>query len=132
MSMTDELERLQKLFQEGALTAEEFATAKARVIEAAQRQSAAPDSPTETTSQYAPRGKHALNQFQRSLTDKWIGGVCGGLSELTDIPTWAWRILFVLTAFLHGLGLIMYILLWIFVPLERPRLPAPVNPPPSA
>ena len=32
----------------------------------------------------------------------------------------------ILTAFLHGLGVLMYILLWIFVPLERRALMAPV------
>jgi phage shock protein C len=38
---------------------------------------------------------------------------------MTGIPSWSWRILFVLSAFLHGLGLLMYVLLWIFVPREE-------------
>ena len=61
-----------------------------------------------------------------STTDKMIGGVCGGLGEHTGIPAWSWRILFVLTALLHGLGLLMYALLWIFVPVEA-SAPKPVE-----
>jgi phage shock protein PspC (stress-responsive transcriptional regulator) len=37
---------------------------------------------------------------------------------MTGIPSWSWRILFVLTAFLSGAGLVMYVLLWIFVPVQ--------------
>jgi phage shock protein C len=48
--------------------------------------------------------------------------VCGGFGELTGIPAWSWRILFVLTTFLHGLGALTYILLWIFVPVQAAAL----------
>jgi phage shock protein PspC (stress-responsive transcriptional regulator) len=79
----------------------------------------------------------AMRQLKRSVTDRWLGGVAGGLAQATNIPTWAWRILFILTAFLHGLGVLMYVLLWIFVPMERPMAmvaavpAAPAPPPPS-
>jgi phage shock protein PspC (stress-responsive transcriptional regulator) len=63
--------------------------------------------------------------LHRSPTDRWLGGVCGGLDVLTGIPAWSWRILFVLTAFLHGVGLLMYVLLWIFVPVQAAE-PKPV------
>ena len=111
MPLPDELEKLNALHERGALTDDEFALAKKRLLECApdtgSRASARPSEPQST-----------LNRLHRSITDRWIGGVCGGLGELSGIPSWSWRILFVLTAFLHGLGLLMYVLLWIFLPKQ--------------
>lgn len=110
MTLADELERLHALHERGGLTAEEFAHAKRRLLEAA---------PEATKAASTPRPEPStLSRLHRSLTDRWIGGVSGGLGTLTGIPSWSWRILFVLTAFLHGLGVIMYVLLWIFVPVQ--------------
>ena len=74
-----------------------------------------------------PRSAIQPSQLRRSTTDRWIGGVSGGLADVTGIPSWSWRILFVLTALVHGLGLVMYILMWIFVPLrtDAPQLVSP-------
>jgi phage shock protein C len=117
MNLADELQKLQTLREQGALSEEEFAQAKKRVLEADAR-----STKSETTSERAPS---VLHQLHRSLNDRWVAGVSGGLAKVTNIPTWAWRILFVLTGLLHGLGVLMYILLWIFVPLEvRAPLPA--------
>jgi phage shock protein C len=58
--------------------------------------------------------KNWLQKLTKSDNDKWIGGVCGGLGEHSPIPSWVWRVLFVL--FFFGPGLFIYILLWIFVP----------------
>jgi len=58
--------------------------------------------------------KNWLQKLTKSDNDKWIGGVCGGLGEHSPIPSWVWRVLFVL--FFFGPGLFLYILLWIFVP----------------
>jgi phage shock protein PspC (stress-responsive transcriptional regulator) len=44
--------------------------------------------------------------------------VCGGLSEATGLATWLWRLAFVLFTFFGGAGLLVYVLLWIFVPAE--------------
>ncbi len=57
-----------------------------------------------------------LQNFTKSETDRWIGGVCGGLGEHTPIPSWIWRLIFVLFMICFGTGLLVYILLWIFVP----------------
>ena len=115
MPLPDELEQLNALHERGALTDEEFALAKKRLLEGA------PDAAKSTPATPA-RPASTLGRLHRSLTDRWFGGVCGGLGELTGIPAWSWRILFVLTAFLHGLGLLMYLLLWIFVPVQ-PSVP---------
>ncbi len=127
MTMADELQKLQTLREQGALTDDEFLKAKQRVIndDASSSSSfyAEKESPPPTpTTPAATNGPVIFNTMTRSLHDRWIGGVCGGLAVATGIPAWAWRILFVLTALLHGLGLLMYVLLWIFVPLAKPDL----------
>lgn len=63
-------------------------------------------------------GRNWLYSLKRSKTDKWLGGVCGGLGEHTPIPSWAWRFLFAVAFLFFGTGLLLYILLWIFVPRE--------------
>ena len=107
MSVSDELERLQSLRERGALTEDEYARAKAQVLQGAPR----PNSGT---------GSHPsfLHRLVRSRTDRVIGGVCGGLGKHTDLPPWAWRVIFCLISLYFGAGVLFYILLWIFLPLE--------------
>jgi phage shock protein C len=57
-----------------------------------------------------------LHQLTKSVTDKKIGGICGGLGDNTSVPSWCWRILFVASSFVYGFGIALYILLWIFMP----------------
>ena len=57
-----------------------------------------------------------LQNLTKSEKDRWIGGVCGGLGEHTFIPSWTWRLIFTFFLFICGAGLLLYILLWIFVP----------------
>ncbi|MCX5847855.1 MAG: PspC domain-containing protein [Deltaproteobacteria bacterium] len=59
-----------------------------------------------------------LQDLTKSDNDKWIGGVCGGLGEHSPIPSWAWRLLFAILVICYGTGLLIYILLWIFVPTK--------------
>ena len=114
MNLSDELQKLQTLREQGALNDEEFTAAKKRVLEGS-------DGYAKSDS---PRPPSALHQLTRSKSDRWIGGVCGGLAVMTNIPAWSWRLLFVLAIVMHGLGLLIYALLWIFVPLEREQLMA--------
>lgn len=60
-----------------------------------------------------------LHQLAKSGTDKKISGVCGGLGDSTSIPSWCWRILFVVSSLIYGLGIALYILLWIFMPSAK-------------
>ena len=110
MDLADQLQKLQTLREQGSLTEEEFTHAKKRVLDGAPAQDSVSSASAKTPSM--------LNQFRLSTTDKWLGGVCGGLAKQTNIPTWSWRILFLLTALLHGFGVLVYLLLWIFVPVE--------------
>lgn len=105
MSIADDIAKLDELRTRGALTAEEFERAKARLLEAGH----APASPPSV---------EAINNLRRSVTDSWMGGVCGGLARTTGIESWIWRLIFAVLFLFGGTGLLIYILLWIFVPLE--------------
>jgi phage shock protein C len=66
----------------------------------------------------------------RSLSQRMIGGVCGGLGEYLAIDPTLIRVLFVLAALLGGHGVLLYLLLLILVPVE-PGPPAGAIPPTS-
>ena len=57
-----------------------------------------------------------IRGLKKSRQDKLIGGVCGGLGEHTSLPAWLWRVLFLVAFLAFGTGLLLYILLWIFMP----------------
>lgn len=115
MSDSEELNRLADLHQRGVLSDEEFAKAKERVLGAGARTSA---SYAYATPQSGAPVVNALNAFRRSREDRWIGGVCGGLAKLSGLAAWFWRIVFVALTTYAGGGLLLYVLLWIFVPIE--------------
>ena len=52
--------------------------------------------------------------FTKSEKDRWFAGICGGLSECTSLPSWLWRLIFIILFFIGFLGLLTYILIWIF------------------
>jgi phage shock protein PspC (stress-responsive transcriptional regulator) len=119
MSMSEELARLSELHQRGALSDEEFARAKARVLNAtAAPQGAGGPAPVVT----------AVNSLRRSRDDRWLGGVCGGIGLLTGVASWVWRLLFVALAVCGGTGVLLYLLMWIFVPQEEMPAAGPVRP----
>jgi phage shock protein C len=62
-------------------------------------------------------------RLQRSRTEKMIGGVCGGLAEYFSVDPTIVRILWVLITLLGGAGIILYVILWVIMPLERPGPP---------
>jgi phage shock protein PspC (stress-responsive transcriptional regulator) len=59
-----------------------------------------------------PRGA----RLHLSRMDRKIAGVCGGLGEWLDVDPVFLRVTFVLLALVAGLGIVFYIVLWIFVP----------------
>ena len=107
MSLADELHKLDELRSRGVLSDAEFQRAKQRLLDSAAAQ---PISDVPVVA--------ALNNFRRSSSDKWIGGVCGGLARLTGIESWAWRLILTVLLLFGGTGALLYILLWIFVPVD--------------
>jgi phage shock protein PspC (stress-responsive transcriptional regulator) len=105
MPLADELERLAALRDKGVLTDDEFARLKGQLIDGGALTASA-------------RGNVAVNRLRRSRGDRWLGGVCGGLAEQTSLESWVWRLAFAGLFLFWGVGLLFYILLWIFVPDE--------------
>jgi phage shock protein C len=105
MALADELSKLSELRANGGLTEEEFTRAKEHLLSGGQTRS---DDPIAS----------AVNTFRRSRTDRVFGGVCGGMARATGMEAWVWRLLFAALFICAGAGLILYLLLWIFVPSE--------------
>jgi phage shock protein C len=63
-------------------------------------------------------GALSIDRLQLADRDKWIAGVCGGIGAATGVESWIWRLVFVLGLPLGGFTLLLYLLLWIFVPRE--------------
>ena len=57
-------------------------------------------------------------RLYRSLNQRMIGGVCGGLGEYLAIDPTLLRVLFVLAALLGGHGILLYLILLVLVPVE--------------
>ena len=57
-------------------------------------------------------------KLYRSISDRMIGGVCGGLGTFLNIDPIFVRLLFVLLLFGSDFGFILYLLLWIIIPEE--------------
>lgn len=57
-----------------------------------------------------------LKQYRRLPGPGWIGGVCAGLAYRTGLPAWTFRLALFLLVLCKGIGLVPYVLLWIFVP----------------
>ncbi|KUO60588.1 hypothetical protein APF79_02055 [bacterium BRH_c32] len=54
----------------------------------------------------------------RARKNKIVAGVCSGLGEYFNIDPVIVRILFVVLTVMNGIGILVYILLWIMVPEE--------------
>ncbi len=61
--------------------------------------------------------------LQRSRTEKMIGGVCGGLAQYFEIDPTVVRLLWVIIILFGGSGVLLYIILWLIMPLESPAAP---------
>ncbi|MFZ5980397.1 MAG: PspC domain-containing protein [Candidatus Zixiibacteriota bacterium] len=61
-------------------------------------------------------------KLYRSLTDRKIAGVCGGLGQYFDVdPTLIRLLMAILTIIGVGTGLLIYIIAWIVMP-EAPYI----------
>ncbi len=62
-----------------------------------------------------------LQKLHRSDSDTKVAGVCGGLADGTPIPSWTWRMLFLVLTFCFGVGLLPYLILWACLPVQQPQ-----------
>ena len=64
--------------------------------------------------------------MMRSSRDKKIAGVCAGLAEYFDLDPTIVRVIWLLAIFFAGTGFLIYIILWIVLPLAPLDAPATV------
>lgn len=57
-----------------------------------------------------------LRKLQRSMNNKVVAGVARGLGNRFDLDANIFRVIFVLLACFYGLGVAIYLALWVFVP----------------
>ena len=118
--ISDEIRRLHELHQAGALSDAEFEQAKAKVL-AAERVNLdkGAGGASGGFGSATNRFEAQMRGLRRSRSERWLGGVCGGLSVAFGMETVAWRVIFALFALVtSGFGALAYLLLWIFVPEE--------------
>jgi phage shock protein PspC (stress-responsive transcriptional regulator) len=58
-----------------------------------------------------------------SSADRKIAGVCGGIGEWLDVDPVFFRVAFILFGLVGGLGIVVYVILWIALP-RAPAAPA--------
>ena len=61
-------------------------------------------------------------RLYRSRSERMIWGVCGGLANYFDMDPTIVRIIFVLLALANGVGIVVYIIMAIVVPLEGSKV----------
>jgi phage shock protein PspC (stress-responsive transcriptional regulator) len=78
-------------------------------------------------------------EWYRARQGRMIAGVCRGLAERFGIPVAVSRLILILSIFAGGWGVILYVALWIAMPLPPLPMVAPpavagplVTPPPSS
>jgi len=62
-------------------------------------------------------------RLQRSRTEKMLGGVCGGLAEYFNVDPTLVRVIWIAITLLAGVGILLYVILWLVVPLQSPTEP---------
>lgn len=70
-------------------------------------------------------------KLYRSVTEKMLGGVCGGLAEYFAIDPVIVRLIFVLAVIFGGSGIFAYIILWIIIP-QKPFFITPLSTNPAS
>ncbi|MDZ5635413.1 MULTISPECIES: PspC domain-containing protein [unclassified Janthinobacterium] len=119
MNVSEEIKRLHELHLAGALSDAEFAQAKAKLLSNINLDK--PDNASGADAAPGPANDlvQEFNRLRRSRNDRWLGGVCGGLGRASGMEAWIWRLVFVLFTLTFGFGVVIYLLLWIFVPDEE-------------
>lgn len=64
------------------------------------------------------RKTSAQNNLYRSSTNKYLGGVCGGLAERYNMDATLIRLIFLGLSFTGSVGVWVYIAMWVFLPTD--------------
>ena len=70
-----------------------------------------------------------VREWTRAREGRIVAGVCRGLSNRFGVPVAAVRLVFLLSILFGGWGILVYVALWIAMPLEpAPAALAPADP----
>jgi phage shock protein C len=70
----------------------------------------------------------APKRLMRSSRDKKLGGVCAGLADYFDLDPTIVRVVWLLAVLLAGTGFLVYLILWIVLPLAPAAMPVTTAP----
>jgi len=72
-----------------------------------------------STSKNSKNGDAMKEGITRSRQNRIFGGVAAGLAEYLTIDPLVARILFVVSVFFSGIGILLYLIMWIVIPEEK-------------
>lgn len=61
-----------------------------------------------------------IKRLYRSVNNRVLGGVCGGIGDYFNIDPVLIRVVWVVSTFAVGVGFFGYIIAWIIIPEEKP------------
>jgi phage shock protein PspC (stress-responsive transcriptional regulator) len=76
----------------------------------------------------APQEARAPRRLRRSRAERKIAGVCGGIGEFLGIDPVLFRVLFVVLAFMGGVGILLYLAFWLAMPDAPAEAPDSTQP----
>jgi phage shock protein C len=59
-----------------------------------------------------------MKELRRDLSNKMLGGVCSGIARYLNVDPTVIRLLWVLSLFLIGTGILAYLICWIVIPAD--------------
>ena len=68
---------------------------------------------------YEYTGKRGKKRLRRNKIDGILGGVCAGFADYFDIDPIIVRVAYVLSVIFLGVPLLIYFILWIFIPSDK-------------
>jgi phage shock protein PspC (stress-responsive transcriptional regulator) len=60
----------------------------------------------------------AGKKLERPLAGRWVAGVAAGFAAYFDLDATLIRVIFAVTAFIGGIGIVVYLAAWLLVPEE--------------
>jgi phage shock protein PspC (stress-responsive transcriptional regulator) len=73
---------------------------------------------TETTTPESSEWKRRSDELVRPIEGRMLAGVAKGVADNFGLSDWIPRVLFVVTAFMGGLGVVLYLACWAFIRSE--------------
>lgn len=70
----------------------------------------------EKTNEKKEKAEEKNNKIYRFPDEAWLGGVCAGIAYKFKIQSWIPRLAWTLAVLIYGVGILPYILCWIFIP----------------